>query len=151
MKNDSWASVVAGSSAPTMKLSFIQPLKSSMDGKIIIKPPSSKAHTGKEHWNTTLVGFFLDKLPFSLVQNGAYKYWGSKGLDEVLANANGFFFFRFSSVDTMNLVVEGGPWYFGGRPIFLQKWKPCMTLSKTGCKQVPILVHFRNVTTRVLE
>ena len=41
--------------------------------------------------------------------------------------------------------MEGGPWYFGGRPILLKPWTPGMILSKDGYKRIPIWVRFFNI------
>ena len=42
-------------------------------------------------------------------------------------------------------ILDGGPWYFGGRPILLKPWSLGMVLSKEGYKRIPIWVRFFNI------
>lgn len=142
---DSWSSVVRGPASSSMDLSYVPPPAPSSGGRIRLQPPQSVVAQGVSRWQFTLVGFFLDRLPFSFVQKVALKVWGSQDLLEVLSNGDGFFFFRFSSEVGMQAVLGGGAWHFGGRPIFLRKWRPGLNLSKVGCRRVPIWVHFSHI------
>ncbi|GJY74262.1 reverse transcriptase domain-containing protein [Tanacetum coccineum] len=52
-----------------------------------------------------------------------------KGLKKVTM-AKGFFFFKFSSIEGVDLVLRDGPWMIRGIPIFLNKWSPSMSLRR---------------------
>ncbi|KAL2235455.1 UNVERIFIED_CONTAM: hypothetical protein Sindi_1277700 [Sesamum indicum] len=66
-------------------------------------------------------------------------------LREVIATANGFFFFQFKTLIDMEDVIEGGPWLFQGQPIVLQKWKLGMAMRKLQHKHVPIWIKLRHL------
>ncbi|KAK3221994.1 hypothetical protein Dsin_009019 [Dipteronia sinensis] len=68
------------------------------------------AEDGSKAWKNCLVGYFIEKkLPFSLVNNIEMRLWGNRGLQEVLANDKGFFFFKFSDDEACSNVLESGP------------------------------------------
>ena len=68
-----------------------------------MKPPEEVGKQGSLEWQTCLVGYFIEKrLPFSSFNFIAHKLWDNQGLLEVLANDNGFYFFKFMNDETRN-------------------------------------------------
>ncbi|KAL0423234.1 UNVERIFIED_CONTAM: hypothetical protein Sradi_0858200 [Sesamum radiatum] len=45
----------------------------------------------------------------------------------------------------MEEVLEGGPWFFLGQPIVLQKWEPGMVLRKLKHTEVPVWIKLRHL------
>ncbi|KAL2247912.1 UNVERIFIED_CONTAM: hypothetical protein Sindi_2643500 [Sesamum indicum] len=72
----------------------------------------------------------------------AHSVWPA--LREVIATANGFFFFQFKTEIDMEEVIEGGPWLFQGQPIVLQKWEPGMAMTKLKHTHVPVWIKLRH-------
>ncbi|KAL2251925.1 UNVERIFIED_CONTAM: hypothetical protein Sindi_2314800 [Sesamum indicum] len=80
---------------------------------------------------------------FHHLKEFAHSVWPA--LREVMATANGFFFFQFKTKIDMEDVIEGGPWLFQGQPIVLQKWKPGMAMRKLKHIQVPVWIKLRHL------
>ncbi|KAL2240795.1 UNVERIFIED_CONTAM: hypothetical protein Sindi_0720700 [Sesamum indicum] len=108
-------------------LSYIPP--TIQNGEVVVRPTMETIRNGSTKCKTTAVGYFLGKRPyFYHVKDFAYSVW--PGLREVKATMNGFFFFQFKTVAYMEEAIEGGPWFFQGQPIVMQKWEPGMVMRK---------------------
>ncbi|KAK3221966.1 hypothetical protein Dsin_008991 [Dipteronia sinensis] len=79
------------------------------------------------------------------VNNIAMRLWGNPGLQEVLANDKGFFFFKFLDDEACSNVLESGPWLFAGRMVILKKWHPRLILTKETCSKIPVWVKLFNI------
>ncbi|KAK3204591.1 hypothetical protein Dsin_018637 [Dipteronia sinensis] len=91
-----------------MNLKYYQPFQSG--NRKCVSPLMEVAEDGSKAWKNYLVGYFIEKkLTFSLVNNIAMLLWGNRGLQEVLANDKGFFFFKFSDDKACSNVLESGP------------------------------------------
>ncbi|KAJ9557375.1 hypothetical protein OSB04_011989 [Centaurea solstitialis] len=64
---------------------------------------------------------------------------------EAMMNDNGFLFFRFSSVDGLRQVMEGGPCMIRGVPLFVFPWDPMQGLVKPEHKTCPLWVKLHNI------
>ncbi|GJV86708.1 reverse transcriptase domain-containing protein [Tanacetum coccineum] len=51
------------------------------------------------------------RVAFPVVGNYVKNAWKKFGLVLVMMNSNGFFFFKFASIEGMNGVLENGPWF----------------------------------------
>ncbi|KAI8566950.1 hypothetical protein RHMOL_Rhmol02G0082600 [Rhododendron molle] len=85
------------------------------------------------------------KLPFIGVQNIAFQIWKKFGIQKVMSNEQGFYFFKFSQADAARRVIDAGPWYFGSKLLILKQWYPQMQLVKEQMARVPIWAQFYNV------
>jgi hypothetical protein len=104
-----------------------------------VKPPQEATEEGCAEWQFTIVGHFIgQKLSYPAVNAMARRFWGAEGLLDVLSTENGFYFFKFSNGEEVDRVLEGGPWHFASRPIFLKRWKPNLTLLKEDPRRIPI-------------
>nr|GEV88248.1 zinc knuckle CX2CX4HX4C [Tanacetum cinerariifolium] len=67
-----------------------------------------KVSTRFEH---TLYGYFIGKrMAFSVVEYYARSNWVKHGLNRIMMNSKGFFFFKFDSQACLEAILEGGPW-----------------------------------------
>ncbi|KAJ9542248.1 hypothetical protein OSB04_028754 [Centaurea solstitialis] len=97
-------------------------------------------------YQNTLYGYFLGpRLYFPTVVKEVKKLWGKMGFQEAMMNDNGFLFFRFSSVDGLRQVMEGGPWMIRGVPLFVFPWDPMQGLVKPEHKTCPLWVKLHNI------
>ncbi|KAL2251358.1 UNVERIFIED_CONTAM: hypothetical protein Sindi_2258100 [Sesamum indicum] len=137
---DKIAQVFNNSSRKT--LSYVAPTV--QNGEVIVRPSLEIIREGSKRWKSTAVGYFLGKKPyFHHLKEFATSIWPV--LRDVTATANGFFFFQFKSVIDMEEVIEGGPWFFQGQPIVLQKWEPGMAMRKLKHTQVPVWIKLRHL------
>ncbi|KAF7123295.1 hypothetical protein RHSIM_Rhsim12G0066300 [Rhododendron simsii] len=104
--------VAQNSSSSYMKLSYHPPQVKK--AKVIVCPHAEVIVEGVAQWSNCLVGYFLDKkLPFIGVQNIATQIWKKFGIQKVMSNEQGFYFFEFSQADAARRVIEATPWHFG--------------------------------------
>lgn len=71
--------------------------------------------------------------------------WKKYNLTDVLMNDRAFFFFKFAGETRMRQCLEGGPWLFQNKPLYLKKWKPAMDFFKEIPKVVPLWVKLYDV------
>ncbi|KAG5544422.1 hypothetical protein RHGRI_016994 [Rhododendron griersonianum] len=140
-----WTDVVTQDpSGPRMKLSFHPPQVK--EARVVVCPPEDVVEAGIAKWNNCVVGYFLDKkLPFGAISNIAFRIWKKFGIQKVMSNEQGFFFFKFSQVDAHKRVIAAGPWLFGDKLLVLKPWTPQMELRKEQFAKVPIWVHLYQV------
>jgi hypothetical protein len=94
----------------------------------------------------TLYGYFLgDRVAFPVMEYFVKTHWKRFGLQKMMMNSNGFFFFRFADKKGMLDVLEGGPWLVRNKPIFLNVWSPASKLKKEDIQQVAVWVKFHDV------
>ncbi|GAB2278641.1 hypothetical protein Dimus_013318 [Dionaea muscipula] len=99
-----------------------------------------------ERWGSCLVGYFLQgSLPFGYVRSTVSRLWMKSGLIEVNSLDDGFYVFRFADSLSRDAVLEGGPWFVGGKPFLLRKWECLLSLTKETLSKIPVWASFFNV------
>ncbi|GAB2275878.1 hypothetical protein Dimus_010622 [Dionaea muscipula] len=97
-------------------------------------------------WEPCLVGHFLQSgVLFIVVRPWLMHLWRAKGLVEVQSLDVGFFIFRFSSLEGRDKILDGGPWFVGGKPLYLRRWEQMMSLTREMMSRVPVWANFYNV------
>ncbi|KAJ0669380.1 hypothetical protein HanPI659440_Chr17g0700501 [Helianthus annuus] len=116
-----------------------------VDGADVVIPLSSVQQVTDRYANT-LFGYFLGKrLAFPVVDYFAKNNWAKYGLSRLMMNANGFFFFKFTSKEGMNQMLEDGPWLIRSVPIILKEWSPSIKMEKEDINVVPVWVKMHDV------
>nr|KAJ0216926.1 hypothetical protein LSAT_V11C300156760 [Lactuca sativa] len=111
-----------------------------------VELPYADLMLGEAPYHATLYGFFVGKkLAFPTVNHFSFKMWKTYGLKDIMVNDEGFFFFKFDSKEGMMNVLEGGPWLINNVPMFVQRWRPGLVLSKPQINSVPVWVKVFNV------
>ncbi|GKA28065.1 retrovirus-related pol polyprotein from transposon TNT 1-94 [Tanacetum coccineum] len=86
----------------------------------------------------TMYGFFLGKRVAYLVVESYVKNTLSKyGLVKSMMTTEGMFFFKFSSKDGMNALIENGPWLIQNVLLILKKWTPSANIMKDDVCIIP--------------
>lgn len=92
------------------------------------------------------MGYFLDKkLSYTAVCNIAFRIWKRFGIQKVMSNEQGFYFFKFSQEGVYKKLMDTGPWHFGSKLLVLKEWSPQMSLVKEQFARVPIWAQFYQV------
>ncbi|XP_022040462.1 uncharacterized protein LOC110943010 [Helianthus annuus] len=116
-----------------------------VEGADVVIPLTSVQQVNDRYANT-LYGYFLGKrLAFPVVDFFAKNNWVKYGLSRLMMNANGFFFFKFSTKEGMNRMLEDGPWLIRNVPIILREWSPNLKMEKEDIKAVPVWVKMHDV------
>jgi len=141
----SWKSILSNNSGKVLNsLTYFPP--SIVDGDIIVHPPMDVLQRGLSPWKATLVGTFLQfKLPFKLVEQHAFQWWGNSGLSKVILHEKGYFLFKFASIGSMEAVLAEGPKHVASKLLLLQPWKEGVNYSNVNATTLPIWVKFSNV------
>ncbi|KAL0286351.1 UNVERIFIED_CONTAM: hypothetical protein Sradi_7151800 [Sesamum radiatum] len=139
-KTDSIAEAFLKSSRKSLR--YIPPM--TQRDEIIIKPTSAMVEHGSRRWQSTALGYFLGKKSY-FPQLEAFVRANWKGLQQVSATANGFYFFQFHTLAYMEEVIEEGPWLFQGQPVVLQPWEWGMSLRQQRHTQIPVWFRFRHL------
>ncbi|KAL0444986.1 UNVERIFIED_CONTAM: hypothetical protein Slati_2221300 [Sesamum latifolium] len=139
-KSDSIAEAFLNSSRKTLR--YIPP--TTQKDEIIIKPTPAMVAHGSRRWQSIAVGYFLGRRPY-FPQLEAFARANWKGLQQVSATANGFYFFQFKTLAFMEEVIEEGPWLIQGQPVVLQPWEQGMSLRRQKHIQIPIWIRIRHL------
>ena len=127
-----------------MKLQYIEPTLKK--GATHVSPTYAVIEEGAQAWTHCLVGYFIgSKLPFSAINSIARKIWAKEGLSDVLAQTNGFFFFRCSTEEGATAVFDKGPWLFAGRYLAQKKWESGLNLYKEPADKIPVWIQMHNI------
>ena len=93
-----------------------------------------------------MVGFFPGfKMPFHTVNTIASRVWARFGLENVMTTTSGFMIFRFKTKEAMHMVLEKGPWMFGGKTIILQQWHPHYVFDKNKISKLPVWIRLHGL------
>ncbi|GJS32606.1 retrovirus-related pol polyprotein from transposon TNT 1-94 [Tanacetum coccineum] len=108
--------------------------------------PIENVMAAQHRFNNSLVGFFVGKgVAFPLVKNYVTNTWGKFGLQKVMRDDDGVFFFKFTSLTGLEQVLEKGPWMIQNQPLILTKWKLNLIVSKDEVTTVPVWVKIHKV------
>ncbi|CAI9270261.1 unnamed protein product [Lactuca saligna] len=130
--------------AVDLNIKVIPKVDGKPSGKVEL--PYADLMLGGAPYHATLYGFFVGKkLAFPTVNHFSFKMWKIYGLKDIMVNDEGFFFFKFDSKEGMMSVLEGGPWLINNVPMFVQRWRPGLVLSKPQINSVPVWVKVFNV------
>ncbi|XP_052623926.1 uncharacterized protein LOC128134194 [Lactuca sativa] len=84
----------------------------------------SKKFSCKQVWRD--INNFGDKLAFPVIQKEVRRLWKNVGLEEGMLS-----------------ILEGSPWLlFNNMPLFLQRWRPGLTLTKNRQDKIPVWIKF---------
>ncbi|GJY68006.1 zinc finger, CCHC-type containing protein [Tanacetum coccineum] len=84
-----------------------------------------------ERLSNAVYGFFLGKhMDYPVVENYVKNTWSKYDLIKSMMTTKGMFFFKFSSKDGMDAMIENGPWLIYNVPLILKKWTPDANIIK---------------------
>jgi hypothetical protein len=97
-------------------------------------------------FENTLYGYFLgQRLAFPVVDYYVRNAWAKFGIQKVMMNVKGFFFFKFNSSKGVDDLLENGPWLIRNVSIILKPWTLNTNLLKEDLTIIPVWVKFHDV------
>ncbi|CAI9274210.1 unnamed protein product [Lactuca saligna] len=112
----------------------------------VVEMPISDILKGCSPFKTTLYGYFIDKhINFFNVNKFAHNMWRKYGLEEVMVNDEGIYFFRFSSEQGLLSVLEGGVWMIFDSALIIRRWTTGVSSVKDQHDKIPVWVKIYNV------
>ncbi|CAI9283424.1 unnamed protein product [Lactuca saligna] len=112
----------------------------------VVEMPICDILKGCSPFKTTLYGYFIDKhVNFFNVNKFAHNMWKKYGLEEVMVNDEGIYFFRFSTEQGMISMLEGGVWMIFDSALVVRRWTTGVSSAKDQHDKVPVWVKIYNV------
>ncbi|GKD44933.1 putative reverse transcriptase domain-containing protein [Tanacetum coccineum] len=98
-----------------------------------------------ERYANMVYGFFLGiRVAYPVVDKYVKNTWSLYGLvKSMLSSSNSLFFFKFSSKDGMDAMLDNGPWFICNDPFILKKWNPDVNLFKSKSSYARALIELR--------
>ncbi|XP_071739508.1 uncharacterized protein [Rutidosis leptorrhynchoides] len=125
---------------------YVEP-SSDLEEGVDVAIPLASVREASERYGHTLYGYFLgNRVAFPVVQNYVRNVWGKYGLEKIMMNLKGFFFFKFTTEQGMLDVMENGPRIIRTIPMILNKWMPKASLTKEDLSKVPVWVKIHDVS-----
>ena len=78
------------------------------------------------------------------MENYVKNAWKKYGIVRAMMNSKGLFF-KFSSIEGMNGVLENGPWFIRSVLIILKKWTPRASVVKEDLGSIPVWVKLHDI------
>ncbi|KAL7613952.1 hypothetical protein Lser_V15G08133 [Lactuca serriola] len=126
-----------------LQLEYVKPVINNVNGSVMI--PADVVNRGSLPYSRTLYGFFIEEkaIDFSLVEYHICNMWKTHGIEDVMENHKGYYFFKFKTDEGMLLALENGPWTINNIPIFLKRWTPGLVLDKSKHDKLKLPVWIR--------
>ncbi|GJZ33203.1 putative reverse transcriptase domain-containing protein [Tanacetum coccineum] len=110
---------------------------STSDGVVPILTPNPG--NSSSYANVTVVAY-------PLVANYVGTLGGKYGLvRSMFSSSTGLFSFQFSSMDSLDAMLENGPWFIRNNLLILRKWHPDVNLMKEDVGTIPVWVKLYGV------
>ncbi|KAL4576835.1 hypothetical protein LXL04_012935 [Taraxacum kok-saghyz] len=144
-EDDDFLSPDENPSCHDLQLEYVKPVISNVNGSVII--PSDIVNRGSIPYSRTLYGFFNEEneIDFALVNSHFRKMWKTHGVEDIMVNDDGFYFFKFKTDEGILCALEHGPWTISNTnsPIFLKRWSPGLILEKSKHDKLKLPVWIR--------
>ncbi|WOL06788.1 hypothetical protein Cni_G15522 [Canna indica] len=119
------------------KINAIQ--ENSMD---VVQIEEELMQVSRSQWINCLYGKFFGKTPpLSLIQNIMPKIWIIKHSLHVIDLASGYFCFKFTSNEDLNLVLSNGPWFLNGKVLLITPWKANFQPFLDKIETIPVWIQ----------
>ncbi|XP_070044692.1 uncharacterized protein [Nicotiana tomentosiformis] len=124
-----------------LQLNFYPPEVS--DGVKIVKLNQKEIELQCQKWESALIGYVMGENPtFKEMLKFAYGVWNSVTTPKVLLHDDGYFIFRFESVEDKLQIMGKGPYTFNNRLMVLKNWEPDFEFDKKPMRVIPLWVTF---------
>ncbi|KAI0523207.1 hypothetical protein KFK09_005601 [Dendrobium nobile] len=92
-----------------------------------------------DEWGLALVGYSIGRRPYyESLLSAMRKVWKLKGMMKLISLSDGFFMLKFSAPEDYDMALNGGVWFFLGKPFVLQKWVPNFKPVREEFTSIPI-------------
>lgn len=124
-----------------MKLEYVPP--SHRDGKIVIQIVEEDVSMLNEHWATALIGYVLGDAPYEKsMENYVEFVWDFVTKPQILYHKDGYYVFRFATIEKRDLVMQAGPYSYHNKLLILQNWERDFRFDPKCITTIPLWTHF---------
>nr|XP_016491468.1 PREDICTED: uncharacterized protein LOC107811113 [Nicotiana tabacum] len=128
-----------------MRLEYIPP--SHRDGKIVIQIEEEDVSGLKEHWATPLIGYVLGDTPYEKsMESYVESVWDFVNRPQIIYHQEGYYVFRFTTVEERDAVMQAGPYSYHNKPFILQNWKRDFHFDPKCITTIPLWIHLPSLS-----
>ncbi|KAF9613609.1 hypothetical protein IFM89_009435 [Coptis chinensis] len=111
----------------------------------VTQVPMDLRWKGLNEWREYVVGFFLEqRLLYPVVKEFLKKKWKTKGVYEMVADSD-LFYFKFSNEEDKRKVLENPQIFMAGKCFIVTQWTQDIERRKDDIKAIPIWLNLYNV------
>ncbi|XP_019235531.1 PREDICTED: uncharacterized protein LOC109215869 [Nicotiana attenuata] len=122
-------------------LTYVTP--SIRDDKVIVKIVEDDIKRQKEVWNSALIGYVLGDTPYvRSMENYVNTVWNFVDKPKILYHEEGYYIFKFQTVEDRDLVLQSGPYTYHNKPMILRNWEIDFYFDPECLSTVPLWVKF---------
>ncbi|XP_058774240.1 uncharacterized protein LOC131648504 [Vicia villosa] len=141
-----WVEIIQGNRDLNrgMVVEFVAPQL--INGKEMILIEDSDVADELLHWENAIILFALgETLSMHAVKSFMEKSWNFVSLPELYYNEAGYFIFIFKSLEDQSKVMEQGPYFIYGKPLFLKYWSIDFELKDDLLRVLPLWITLPNL------
>ncbi|XP_058759684.1 uncharacterized protein LOC131632999 [Vicia villosa] len=141
-----WVEIIQGNRELNRGLPVTFVARQLIDGeeKIIIE--ESDVVDELSYWENAAILFALgETLSMHAVKNFMEKTWNFVALPELYFNEAGYFIVRFRTWEDLNKVMEQGPYFIFGKPVFLKYWSVDFEIKADLLRVLPLWITLPNL------
>ncbi|XP_009593244.1 uncharacterized protein [Nicotiana tomentosiformis] len=127
-----------------MRLDYVPP--SHQDGKIVVQIIEEDVQKLNDYWATALIGYVLGDTPYKKSMEAFItSVWDFVSKPQILYDNDGYYVFRFSTIEDIDLVMQVGSYSYHNKPLILQNWERDFHFDLKCITTIPLWVNFPNL------
>ncbi|XP_059291472.1 uncharacterized protein LOC132044951 [Lycium ferocissimum] len=124
-----------------MSLTYVPP--TIKDGLITVTIEEDDLNNQKEQWESALIGYVLGDTPYAnQIEGYITRVWNFVTKPMVLMHDEGYYIYKFKSIQDKDKVLKAGPYYFNNKPLILKPWELDFNFEQEALSVIPIWVKF---------
>lgn len=122
-------------------LTYIPPI--TRDGKINVKIEEIDIKAQESYWKSALIGYMIGDNPYmNSMDNYVTNVWGFVSKPRYMLHDEGYYIFKFNTIEECDLVLKSGPYTYHNKPFILQNWKIYFIFNPECITVTPLWVTF---------
>ncbi|OIT19716.1 hypothetical protein A4A49_59088, partial [Nicotiana attenuata] len=114
--------------------------------QIVVTIEEEDIKENQNYWATAIIGYVLGENPyFKSMENYVDNVWNFVDTPKILYHDEGYYIFRFDSIDDRDKVMQSGPYFFHNKPFILKNWSLDFVFNPECLNVIPIWVRFPNL------
>ncbi|XP_058733882.1 uncharacterized protein LOC131605554 [Vicia villosa] len=141
-----WVDIIQGNRNINrgMAIEYVPPQFVNGEEKIVIEDCDVEDEI--RYWENAVIIFALgESLSMHAVKGFMEKSWNFVSLPELYFNESGYFIARFKDADDQSKVMEQGPYFIYGKPLFLKYWTMDFELQADLLRVLPLWITLPNL------
>ncbi|XP_060194890.1 uncharacterized protein LOC132624075 [Lycium barbarum] len=135
------ADIVRGNRSDGMSLTYVPP--TIKDRIITVTIEEDDLKNQKELWESAIIGYVVGDTPYANRMEGyVTRVWNFVTKPMVLMHDEGYYIFKFNSIQDKDKVLKAGPYYFNNKPLILKTWELDFNFEQEALSVIPIWVKF---------